>query len=408
MTTEREPEADAVLRRELANLRAAWRLARGRGSRRRRRRDVTALFDAVAYRDLVEIRGWAEELAERPGARRRIRARPPCWAPAAEAAYHRGDYAAGRAARPRRARPRDRRRRRRGTACSPLSVAAAGPRGVRRGRRALPRRRRARRPAAREPRHRRPRHGLRRRSRPGAGAERPRAAPPRSSPTMRAWGAYVAGEIESLPATPSWPSSTTCGPSTWPATSGATFLVGVATVGPAHRARPRPDASARRCAATARSSTTSPAPATGPTCGRPCATSPTCCAGSVTTSRRRCCDAAADQAPDAPAVDRPPAATRDPGRVDRAATEVLEVAREAIERNLSRRASRPATRSPDGAPPRRTTPRRPTPCSTSTPRAAMRPAVWVCLRGQGPDLAGGGRGSSTRSTASRSGGVTTG
>ena len=36
LLTEREPEADAVLRREMANLRAAWRLARSRGGRRRR------------------------------------------------------------------------------------------------------------------------------------------------------------------------------------------------------------------------------------------------------------------------------------------------------------------------------------------------------------------------------------
>ena len=66
MTTEREPEADAALRRELPNLRAAWRLARGRGALDDAAAMVIALFDAVAYRDLVEIRGWAEELADDP------------------------------------------------------------------------------------------------------------------------------------------------------------------------------------------------------------------------------------------------------------------------------------------------------------------------------------------------------
>ncbi len=63
LVTEREPEADAVLRRELANLRAAWRLARGRGDLDAAAAMVVGLFDAIGYRDLVEIRGWAEELA---------------------------------------------------------------------------------------------------------------------------------------------------------------------------------------------------------------------------------------------------------------------------------------------------------------------------------------------------------
>src|SRR5207344_2708863 len=62
LLTEREPEADAVLRREMANLRTAWRLARSRGNVDAAAAVVTALFDAMAYRDLVEIRGWAEEL----------------------------------------------------------------------------------------------------------------------------------------------------------------------------------------------------------------------------------------------------------------------------------------------------------------------------------------------------------
>ena len=52
---------------------------------------VTALFDAIGYRDLVEIRGWAEELADDPA----LAAHPHAAAvlgTAAEAAYHRGDH----------------------------------------------------------------------------------------------------------------------------------------------------------------------------------------------------------------------------------------------------------------------------------------------------------------------------
>ncbi|GAA2858463.1 hypothetical protein GCM10010517_16910 [Streptosporangium fragile] len=88
MTTEREPEADAVLRRELPNLRAAWRLARSRGSSDDAAAMVIGLFDAIAYRDLIEIRGWAEELADDPGLATHPRASAVLGA-AAEAAYHR-------------------------------------------------------------------------------------------------------------------------------------------------------------------------------------------------------------------------------------------------------------------------------------------------------------------------------
>ncbi|MCH6165020.1 BTAD domain-containing putative transcriptional regulator [Pseudonocardia alaniniphila] len=91
MTTEREPEADAALRHELPNLRAAWRLVRDRGSLDDAAALVTALFDAVTYRDLVEIRGWAEELAEDPALTTHPRA-GAVLGTAAEAAYHRGDY----------------------------------------------------------------------------------------------------------------------------------------------------------------------------------------------------------------------------------------------------------------------------------------------------------------------------
>jgi predicted ATPase/DNA-binding SARP family transcriptional activator len=92
MVTEEEPEADAVLRRELANLRAAWRLARRRQAVDEAAAIVVALFDAVAYRDLLELRSWAEELAQDPT----LAARPLAagvLGTAGEAAYHRGDLA---------------------------------------------------------------------------------------------------------------------------------------------------------------------------------------------------------------------------------------------------------------------------------------------------------------------------
>jgi predicted ATPase/DNA-binding SARP family transcriptional activator len=91
LITEREPDADAVLRRELPNLRAAWRLARSRGLLDDAAAMVTALYEAMSYRDLVELRGWAEELAEDPA----IAAHPSAAAvlgTAAEAAYLRGDH----------------------------------------------------------------------------------------------------------------------------------------------------------------------------------------------------------------------------------------------------------------------------------------------------------------------------
>lgn len=70
MTTQREPEADAILRRELPNLRAAWRRARQQAALNEAVSMVAALFDAVGYRDLVEMRGWVEELVSDPALRR--------------------------------------------------------------------------------------------------------------------------------------------------------------------------------------------------------------------------------------------------------------------------------------------------------------------------------------------------
>jgi predicted ATPase/DNA-binding SARP family transcriptional activator len=89
--TEREPEADALLRRELGNLREAWHTARRRRSVDAAAAIVSALFEAFAWRDLVEIRDWAAELADDP----QLVGRPGATAAlgtAAYAAYLAGDH----------------------------------------------------------------------------------------------------------------------------------------------------------------------------------------------------------------------------------------------------------------------------------------------------------------------------
>ncbi len=91
MTTDREPQADALLRRELPNLRAAWRLVRDRGMLDDAVTLVVALFDAITYRDMVELRSWAIELAGDP----LLAAHPRAAAvlgTAAEASYQSGDH----------------------------------------------------------------------------------------------------------------------------------------------------------------------------------------------------------------------------------------------------------------------------------------------------------------------------
>ncbi|WP_432076871.1 AfsR/SARP family transcriptional regulator [Streptomyces wuyuanensis] len=91
LDSRRESEADGTLRRELPNLRAAWRLARARGAVDDAAAVITALYDAVAYRDLVEIRDWAVELATDDA----LDGHPlagEVLGTAAEATYHRGDY----------------------------------------------------------------------------------------------------------------------------------------------------------------------------------------------------------------------------------------------------------------------------------------------------------------------------
>ncbi|MGH3786419.1 MAG: ATP-binding protein, partial [Pseudonocardiaceae bacterium] len=228
MATEREPEADAALRRELPNLRAAWRLARSRGSLDDAVAMVIGLFDAVSYRDLIEIRGWAEELAGDPALATHPRA-AAVLGTAAEAVYHRGDY------------PRADR-----LACAgleratdaegswyclaPLSAAAlargayadvveyslaaavlaARPRGNL-GIAALAR------AYAGDP--------------DEARALNDRGLAGAASPTMLAFGAYVAGEIESFAGRPELAEQHYVRAIDLARTSGATFVVGIATVG---------------------------------------------------------------------------------------------------------------------------------------------------------------------------------
>ena len=89
VATDDEAEADATLRRELANLRAAWRITRDRGLVADAAAIVASLFDAVMSRDLVEVRAWARELADDP----LLRGQPHAAAVLGAAAY--AAYAAG-------------------------------------------------------------------------------------------------------------------------------------------------------------------------------------------------------------------------------------------------------------------------------------------------------------------------
>ncbi|WP_345384724.1 BTAD domain-containing putative transcriptional regulator [Pseudonocardia yuanmonensis] len=92
IATEREPEADAALRRELGNLRAAWRLARERGDLDTAVELVVGLEDVAGWRGLSELQGWGVELATDPVLTGHPRA-GEVTGTAAMAAYHRGDHA---------------------------------------------------------------------------------------------------------------------------------------------------------------------------------------------------------------------------------------------------------------------------------------------------------------------------
>ncbi|HWM59534.1 MAG TPA: BTAD domain-containing putative transcriptional regulator [Pseudonocardia sp.] len=232
LTTEREPEADAVLRRELPTLRAAWRLARRRADTEASTAIVVALMDAVGYRDLVEIRDWAEELA-------RDLTRDPAATTggrfaavlgiAAEAAYHRGDHReADRLARAGLEAATD-------AAASWYCLLTLSVADLARGayaqavEHALA-------AAALET---RPREGLGIAALATAYAgdlERARELNARGmagggSPTLRSWGAYVAGEIESCAGHPELAEPHYRRAVELARRCGATFLDGVATVG---------------------------------------------------------------------------------------------------------------------------------------------------------------------------------
>jgi tetratricopeptide (TPR) repeat protein len=90
--TDREPDADAALRRELPNLRAAWRLARRRGALDDAVALVIALNEVSMWRDLVEVCGWADELVDDPALADHPRVAAVLGA-AARNAYIRGDHA---------------------------------------------------------------------------------------------------------------------------------------------------------------------------------------------------------------------------------------------------------------------------------------------------------------------------
>lgn len=223
-----EGEADSALRRELPNLRAAWRLARARGDVDDAAAVVTGLYDAVTYRDLVEIRDWAVELAADDA----LDGHPlagEVLGTAAEATYHRGEY--------RRADllARTGLERTTGTTgawrcLSVLSVAdlargayedvvehslaalaLVGPQRENLGIAALAM------AYAGDPEQ--ARH-LNERGLAGA-----------VSPSMQAWGAYVAGEIDSLAGHDDAAEERYVRAVELARASGATFLVGVATVG---------------------------------------------------------------------------------------------------------------------------------------------------------------------------------
>jgi tetratricopeptide (TPR) repeat protein len=90
--TDDEPAADVTVRRELATLRATWRLARERGDIDTAAALAVGLYQVSAWRDLTEPGAWAEELAADPA----LAGHPQAAAvlgSAANAAYHRGDYA---------------------------------------------------------------------------------------------------------------------------------------------------------------------------------------------------------------------------------------------------------------------------------------------------------------------------
>jgi tetratricopeptide (TPR) repeat protein len=290
---------------------------------------ITALFDTVTYRDLVEIRSWAEELADDPA----LDGHPLAAAVlgmAGEAAYHRGDHRkADRLARAGLARATDVTGQ--GYCLLPLSVAAlargahaetvehalaAAELGFRSseclGIAAL---------------------ALAYSGDPGrARALNDRALAGAVSPSMQAWGAYVTGEIETSVgrrdrAEPHYVRAIALA-----RTSGATFLVGVASVGLL---------AAQAAAGRVHEALTGYREVVDYFARTGNWTHQWTTLRNLADLLRRLgdervaalLDAAADAAPDAPAreVAPPPCTAAVPGRA-----EVLDLARRAIDRNLSR------------------------------------------------------------------------
>jgi tetratricopeptide (TPR) repeat protein len=93
VATDREPDADAILRRELGNLRGAWHLARRQNSLDDAIAIVVALYDSAGWRELTELWGWSEELAADPRLAQHPRAAEVLGVAAEFVAYLRGDYA---------------------------------------------------------------------------------------------------------------------------------------------------------------------------------------------------------------------------------------------------------------------------------------------------------------------------
>jgi predicted ATPase len=90
--TERERDADAVLRRELPTLRTGWRLARRQGRLDDAFMLVAGVLPATLGRDLVEVWTWARELAADPATENHPR-RAAVLGMAATAAWQRGELA---------------------------------------------------------------------------------------------------------------------------------------------------------------------------------------------------------------------------------------------------------------------------------------------------------------------------
>jgi tetratricopeptide (TPR) repeat protein len=189
---------------------------------------VAGLFDTIAYRDLIEVRNWAEELAEDPA----LGSHPGAsavLAGAAEAAYHRGDYRrADRLARAGLAKAVDSRG---SWLCLTVLSVAELARG------AYPEVVAHCRAAADLAGEHREHLGIAALATAYAGDlaearrlnERGLAAA--TSPSMRSWGSYVAGEIESLAGHRERAEQLYLRAIGLARASGATFLVGVANVG---------------------------------------------------------------------------------------------------------------------------------------------------------------------------------